>query len=137
MIVVTYDKATGLITGAHEIHGNADDYMARVAEIGQGAMKLGIDGATFYVDVGTGVLKTRPDNGIRLSKQTVSITNDERAKLSGLPAGATIRIVGPFTQQFVAEDTSIRLTFGMPGRYDVFVEAFPYRDFVSNVEATP
>lgn len=130
-MIVTYDLATGRITGAHEIHGNEDAYIAQLAPHGQGGLRLGIDGNVFYVE--GGAIKPRPDSGIALDKTTVAAGGAECVTLSGVPEGAAIRIVGPTAHEVTGIGAPLQFGFALPGVYEIQITAFPARDAILRV----
>jgi hypothetical protein len=124
-MIVTYDLASGRITGAHEIHGDEDAYIAQLAQYGQGGLRLGIDGNVFYVK--DGALVPRPDAGIAL---------DESVTLTGVRKGARVGIIGPVTQEATGTGRDIVLSFALPGVYEFQIDAFPDRDAILRVSVT-
>ncbi|MDF2809492.1 MAG: hypothetical protein K0S56_523 [Microvirga sp.] len=128
-MIVTYELATGRITGAHEIHGNEDAYIAQLAPHGQGGLRLGIDGNVFYVD--GGAIRPRPDSGIALDKTTT--TTGEPVTLSGVPRGAGIGIAGPIAHRLEATGGPLQFSFALPGVYEFQIDAFPARDAILRV----
>jgi hypothetical protein len=131
-MIVTYELATGRITGAHEIHGDEAAYIENLAQYGQGGLRLGIDGNVFYVK--DGAIVPRPDSGISLDTNTIAV--DGSATLSGVRKGARVRITGPVRAEAEGTGRDIILSFALPGVYEIQVDAFPARDAILRLSVT-
>lgn len=132
-MIVSYDLATGRITGAHEHSGDEEAYIALLAQHGQGGVRLGLDEQAYYVK--DGVIVPRPDAGITLDKAAVTI--DQTATLAGVKKGTKVTIIGP-SSRHEAEGTGrdIILSFALPGDYEIQIDAFPYLDAVFRVSVS-
>ncbi len=134
-MIVTYDLATGRITGAHEIHGDENAYIERLAEIGQGGLRLGVDGHEYMVK--DGAIQPRPDAGIAIDKTEIGLGPDDFATLSNVPAGAKLRIISASTVHEVeGTGEDLKLSFALPGVYEIQINAFPFKDKILRVSVT-
>jgi len=76
--------------------------------------------------VAAGEVVRRPNMPFRFSAVSVPADGSSAVTLAGVPAGATVRIVGPTSASGFADGAEIVLTFALPGEYQVFLELFPY-----------
>lgn len=132
-MIVSYDLATGRITGAHEQSGSEEAYIALLNQHGQGGVRLGLDGQLYYVR--DGVIVPRPDAGIFLDRTDITI--DETVTLSGVRAGAKLLINGPSTRhEAEASGEDVILSFALPGTYEIQIDAFPCLDATFRVSVS-
>jgi hypothetical protein len=80
-------------------------------------------------------LKTRP--GLDLTTREKSEGGGRLFIIEGIPAGGTVRVVGPDNGEIEADGEAVELLFQEPGTYRVIVSAMPYQpqEFDVTVEA--
>ena len=90
--------------------------------------------ATDWVTAGN--ITRRPEMPCTVSGTSAPADGRTVVTLSGVPAGASLRVVGPSSASGVADGSDIALTFALVGRYSVSLELFPYIDFKEVINAT-
>ena len=82
-----------------------------------------------------GRIVDRPALDYRLSARSAPADGTSVVTLSGVPAGASIDILGPAGASGAASGADIELTFALPGRYTILIKLFPYLDVKETVDA--
>lgn len=88
---------------------------------------------TYYVL--DGAVVPRPSMGIEVSATTVPADGVSEVTLSGVPAGALVRIAGPVKNEGQTEGGPITLTFAIPGVYEILLDLFPYQESKVTIHA--
>jgi hypothetical protein len=70
----------------------------------------------------------RPDNQITVSKTTINADGIDAAIISGVPAGAIVRIQTDRETRVISDGTDIHLTSAKPMKILVHIEAFPLKE---------
>ena len=81
-------------------------------------------------------LTDRPAHAITLSANTVLANGQNEIQLLNVPTDARINVTGPIAMIATANGEDVTLTFGLPGKYAITVQAFPMIDFVGQIHAT-
>jgi len=76
----------------------------------------------------------RPDSTVIVDKTTCTADGVDSINFSGIPINAEVTITGPGGSIFLAQSTTLQLTFMDTGTLQVQIKAFPIKDF--NVEIT-
>ena len=82
-----------------------------------------------------GKIVARPNLGHTLSARTVTADGADPVILAGVPAGATIEILGPISASGESTGEDITLTFALPGHYTILVKHFPHLDVEEAINA--
>lgn len=131
MTFVVYDEAGRIVQTASV--ADPDSYRALLAERGLSFIEVSHDPSAGYV--ADGALRMRPAATAALG--TPAATAGEPVTLSGLAPGAFVTVSGPAGQAFAAEAEAVALTFVLPGRYEIAVDAFPQREARFMLEVSP
>lgn len=106
------------------------------AQAGQGESVLPVEShdLTHYVSGDT--VLDRPAIQVTLSANTVPADGASEVTLSGVPAGAAVKVLGPVQNAGVADGSPITLTFAIRGDYEILLSLFPYTDSKVTIHAT-
>ncbi len=121
MKCIQYDPATGKILGFLD----APESII-IIQGGNIIMSDRLDPRFWYVKDGIAI--PRPDNQIMVSKTSISADGIDTAVISGVPAGATIRIQTDRENKVISDGSDIHLTSAKPMRIFVQIDAFPLKD---------
>lgn len=121
-----YEISSGQIVG----HGTTDEPQS-LSDLGVGRAALidqppDITPDRHYVTGSPAAVVQRPALGATLNKPSIAANGVDQAILSGVPAGATIKVRDVHgMSDYLADGTTLEITADEPGRITVEVEAFP------------
>lgn len=134
---ITYEAATGLIRTLIK----NQDFAISVSTLPPGYLALPIEdsipdsvGRDYRVDAGKLVL--REDLSLTVSGQQVLADGADALVVSGIPAGASLRLTGPVTDEWVEQDGETEITTTEPGDYQLVVDFWPYKTARVDFHAT-
>lgn len=105
-------------------------------QAGQGESVLPVESDDLAHYVSGGAVLDRPAMQLVLSVDTVPADGVSEVSLSGVPAGAAVKVLGPVQNSGVADGSAITLTFAIRGDYEILLSLFPYTDSKVTIHAT-
>lgn len=128
---MVYDAADGRI----KRFGNAPpDHVAIQAGPGEVAIEgSGSDTGHYVV---SGAIVPRPTMPTSIDKTECLADGVDVVTISGVPNPTDVRVSGPASEVMQVTDGALELTFDVPGRYRILLQAFPYLDHEYQIDAT-
>lgn len=98
------------------------------SEPGEWAIEGVADDLTQYIDINPEdpVVIDKPAMNTSLDTATIPADGTTLATITGIPAGATVTIIGLSFWQGVVNDGSVSITADAVGAYNVAIDLFPY-----------
>jgi hypothetical protein len=134
---ITYEAATGRILSLVK----NQDFAISVSTMPPGYLALPVEdsipdsvGWNYWVDAG----KIVPREELPLTVSGTEIAADGQTVLSvaGIPAGASLRLVGPVADEWVEQDGETEITTTEPGEYQLVIDLWPYKTARVDFNAT-
>jgi len=114
-----YDPVTGRI-------GFAADVPDSMVELQGGSIYVG-DADPKYDYIVDGQCVPRPQSPVDVPRTTVKADGTDELVLTGVPAGAQLRVTGPTPMTGTVDQAGdVTLTFALAGEYRLAVDAFPF-----------
>jgi len=114
-----YDPATGRI-------GFVADLPESMIELQDGSIYVGDADPKLDYIVG-GQCVPRPQSPVGVPRTTVKADGADELVLTGVPAGAQLRVTGPTPMTGAVDQAGdVTLTFALAGEYRLAVDAFPF-----------
>lgn len=134
---ITYEAATGRIRSLIK----NQDFAISVSTMPEGYLALPVEdsipdsvGRDYRVDAGK--LVPREELPLTVSGQQILADGVEALVISGIPAGAEMRLLGPVADEWVEQDGETEITTTEPGDYQLVVDFWPYKTARVDFHAT-
>lgn len=92
------------------------------------------DAETQYVV--DGVIVERPTSQAIENKSHINADGADQYVVSNINPESEIRLLGPVTDLWIEQSSTVNLTVNVPGIYRIIVNQFPMQDFVSSFNAS-
>lgn len=134
---ITYEASTGRVLSLTK----NQDFALSVSTLPAGYLALPVTdavpdnlGRDYRVVEGAIV----PRDAMPLIVSCTEIAADGQAVLSvaGIPAGASLRLIGPVTDEWVEQDGETEITTTEPGDYQLVIDCWPYKTARVDFNAT-
>lgn len=134
---ITYEAATGRIRSLIK----NQDFAISISTMPEGYLALPVEdsipdsvGRDYRVDAGRLVL--REGLSLTVSGQQILADGADALVVSGIPAGASLRLIGPVADEWVEQDGETEITTTEPGDYQLVVDCWPHKTARVDFHAT-
>lgn len=134
---ITYEAATGRIRSLIK----NQDFAISVSTMPERYLALPIEdsipdsvGREYRVDAGK--LVPRHDLDLTVSAQQIAANGADVLRVSGIPPGSEMRLVGPVNDEWVEQDGEAEIATTEPGEYQLIIDCWPYKTARISFNAT-
>lgn len=134
---ITYEAATGRILSLVK----NQDFAISASTIPAGYLALPVeesmpDSVGWGYRVDAGKIVPREEMSLTVSGSQMLADGADVLCVSGIPAGASLRLVGPIADEWTEDDGETEITTTEPGEYQLVIECWPYKTSVVTFNAT-
>jgi hypothetical protein len=134
---ITYEASTGRILSLTK----NQDFALSVSTLPEGYLALPVtdsvpDNLGRGYRVVEGAIVHRETMPLTVSGTEIAADGQSVLSVAGIPAGASLRLVGPIADEWVEQDGVTEITTTEPGEYQLVVDFWPYKTARVDFNAT-